>query len=415
MRTYLTITLVLIATLALAACGSEPAAISPAAEQTVAAAPLVTSAPTAAAEPTAAEPAAGGVTGAVKVAVMGPFTGGAAAIGQEQLNFAKLAVEDFNAQNGTNYELVEADTELDPAKAVDVAQRLAADENVYAIVGPAGSQEVIAVAPVLDPASLAYVSPSATRTDLTESNFAGFFRVVPRDDVQGSTDANFMAEQLQAQSVWLIDDQTAYSTGLADAVEQVLTDKGVAVTRESITQTDSDFSALVTRLKGEAPDVVFIPWQLAPQAAVFAKQMAEQGVSATIFGADGLFDAQNFIDSAAGATEGAYVSFFAPDVRSVEAAQPVVEAYQSQFGGEVGPFGAPTYVATMVALDSIRRAEQTGTLTRASVLAAVPETNMETSILGIPIKFDDKGDIENANFFLFQVKDGAFTLVQQSQ
>ena len=48
--------------------------------------------------------------------------------------------------------------------------------------------------------------------------------------------------------------------------------------------------------KGDAPDAVFLPWQLANQAAVFAKQMAEQGVKATIFGSDGLFSAKDFID-----------------------------------------------------------------------------------------------------------------------
>jgi len=346
---------------------------------------------------------------------MGPFTGGAATIGQEQLNFAKLAVEDYNKANGTTIELVEGDTELDPAKAVTVAQRLVADNDIYAIVGPAGSQEVIAVAPIIGPVSMAFISPSATRVDLTESNFKGFFRVVPRDDVQGTTDANFMIDQLKAKKVWIIDDQSAYATGLRDAVEKVLKDKGVTVTTESITQKDSDFSALVTKIKGDAPEVVFIPWQLAPQSSLFAKQMAEQGVKATIFGADGLFDSKNFIEGAAGATDGAYVSFFAPDVSGVEAAKPVVEAYKAKYGGEIGPFGAPTYVATMVALEAIGRAQKAGAVSREAVLAEVPKTDMSSSILGIPIKFDSKGDVQNAAFFLFQVKDGKFQLVTKSQ
>jgi branched-chain amino acid transport system substrate-binding protein len=346
---------------------------------------------------------------------MGPFTGPAATIGQEQLNFAKLAVEDYNKANGTTIELVEGDTELDPAKAVTVAQRLVSDNDIYAIVGPAGSQEVIAVAPIIGPTDMAFISPSATRVDLTESGFKGFFRVVPRDDVQGTTDANFMIDQLKAKKVWIVDDQSAYATGLRDAVEKVLKEKGVTVTTEAITQKDSDFSGLVTKIKGDAPEVVFIPWQLAPQATQFAKQMAEQGVTATIFGADGLFDATNFIEGAAGATEGAYVSFFAPDVAGVEAAKPVVDAYKAKYGGEIGPFGAPTYVATMVALEAIGRAQKAGTVSRAAVLAEVPKTDMQSSILGIPIKFDDKGDVQNAAFFLFQIKDGKFQLVTTSQ
>ena len=130
------------------------------------------------------------------------------------------------------------------------------DKDVYAIVGPAGSQEVIAVAPIMGPANMAFISPSATRTDLTESNFKGFFRVVPRDDVQGTTDATFMVDQLKAKKVWIIDDQSAYATGLRDVAEKALKEKGVTVTTESITQKDSDFSTLVTKMKGDQPDVV---------------------------------------------------------------------------------------------------------------------------------------------------------------
>jgi branched-chain amino acid transport system substrate-binding protein len=427
---------VLVLALALTACGqgggtggtaatSAPVAatapVAPTAAAAPTAAPPTEAAPTEAPKPTEAaataapEATTASEAGAIKVGAMGPFTGPAATIGQEQLNFAKLAVEDFNKANSTKIELVESDTQLDPAKATDVAQRLVSDKDVYAIVGPAGSQEVIAVAPIMGPANMAFISPSATRTDLTESNFKGFFRVVPRDDVQGTTDATFMVDQLKAKKVWIIDDQSAYATGLRDVAEKALKDKGVTVTTESITQKDSDFSTLVTKMKGDQPDVVFIPWQLAPQSAVLAKQMAEQGVKATLFGADGLYDAKNFIDSAAGATDGAYVSFFAPDVSAVPSSKSIVDAYKAKYGGEVGPFGAPAYAATMVVLEAIQRAQKGGTLSREAVLAEMPKTDDASSIMGIPIKFDSKGDIQNASFFLFQVKDGKFTLVTQSK
>jgi len=431
MRMRLVFALSLIAALLLAACGQTiPAAAPTAASAPTAAAeqptsapePTAAPAPTAAAEPTAAATAAAeptaataaGGSGTVKVGILAPITGPAASIGQEQLNFGKLAVEDFNKANGTSYELVEGDTQLDPAKATDAAQRFAADTDIYAIVGPAGSQEVLAVAPVLGTANLAMVSMSATRTDLTEQSFKNFFRVVPRDDVQGATDANFMVDTLKAKKVWVIDDQTAYSTGLRDVVVQVLKDKGVTVTNESITQKDTDFSALVTKMKGDAPDAVFLPWQLANQAAVLAKQMAEQGVTATIFGSDGLFSAKDFIEGAAGATEGAYVSNFAPDIKSIASSKPVADAYQAKYG-DFTSFGAPTYAATLVALEAVQRAEKSGTLSRETVLAEMAKTDQATSVLGIPIKLSAKGDIENASFFLFQVKDGKFVLVSQSQ
>ncbi len=438
MRMRFLVALGLIAALLLAACGSTPtaapttapAATAAAAEPTAATAPTAVAEPTAAAAPTAmAEPtaataptavadaptaAATGGTGTVKIGILAPITGPAASIGQEQLNFGKLAVEDFNKANGTTYELVEGDTQLDPAKATDAAQRFAADSDIYVIVGPAGSQEVLAVAPVLGKVNLPMISPSATRTDLTEQGFTNFFRVVPRDDVQGATDANFMIDQLKVKKVWVIDDQTAYSTGLRDVVVQALEGKGATVMTESITQKDTDFSSLVTQMKGDAPDAVFLPWQLANQAAVFAKQMAEQGVKATIFGSDGLFSAKDFIEGAAGATEGSYVSNFAPDIKSIAASKPVADAYQAKYG-DFTSFGAPTYAAMIVALEAVQRAEKSGTLSRETVLAELGKTNQASSVLGTPIKLSAKGDVENASFFLFQVKDGKFVLVTQSK
>ncbi|PJF24085.1 MAG: hypothetical protein CUN53_19610, partial [Phototrophicales bacterium] len=96
----------------------------------------------------------------VKIGVMGPFTGPAASIGQEQLNWARLAVADFNAATGWNVELVEGDTELDPARAVTVSESLIADAAIFGVVGPAGSQEVEAILPQMQAAGLVHVSPS---------------------------------------------------------------------------------------------------------------------------------------------------------------------------------------------------------------------------------------------------------------
>ncbi|MGA0208496.1 MAG: ABC transporter substrate-binding protein, partial [Candidatus Nanopelagicales bacterium] len=137
--------------------------------------------------------------------VMAPLTGGAASIGQEQLNFAKLAVADFNAANpSADYSLVESDTQLDAGQASTQATALIADGGIVGVVGPAGSQEVAAVGPAFAEASMAFVSPSATNPDLTNGDNPTFYRVVPTDAVQGPTDAAFMVDELGADSVVVI-------------------------------------------------------------------------------------------------------------------------------------------------------------------------------------------------------------------
>ena len=114
------------------------------------------------------------------------------------------------------------------------------------------------------------------------------------------------------------------------------------------------------------------------------------------------------------ATEGAYVSNFAPDIKSIASSKPVADAYQAKYG-DFTSFGAPTYAAMMVALEAVQRAEKSGTLSRETVLAELGKTDQATSVLGTPIKLSAKGDVENASFFLFQVKEGKFVLVTKSQ
>jgi branched-chain amino acid transport system substrate-binding protein len=348
----------------------------------------------------------------IKIGVMGPFTGPAASIGQEQLNWAKLAVADFNEMSGWNVELVEGDTQLDPAIAVTVAESLIADPDIYGIVGPAGSQEVEATQPMFQEAGLVFISGSATRPSLTtEGDFDVFFRTVPTDAAQGPTDGNFLYNELGVTQLYVIDDQTSYAVGLADeAIAAFEAAGGTVVGRDSITQDDVDFSALVTTVGASGAEAVFFPGQLASQGALFAQQLQEQGVDVILFGADGFFSVDDFIAGAAGATEGAYVSAFAPDIHELESSADVVARFTEEYG-EFGTFGPPTYAATMVVLEAIWRASEAGELSRAAVRNEVAATDQELSVLGGPLAFDENGDVLDAQFYIFQVQGDNFVLV----
>jgi branched-chain amino acid transport system substrate-binding protein len=347
----------------------------------------------------------------IKIGVMGPFTGDAASIGQEQLNWAKLAVADFNEASGWSVELVEGDTQLDPAIAVTVAESLIADADIYGVVGPAGSQEVEATQPMFMEARLVHISGSATRTTLTTTGFDTFFRTVPTDAAQGPTVGNFLAEELGVTSLFVIDDQTSYAVGLADEATTAFEEAGgTVVGRESVTQDDVDFSALVTRVGSSGAEAIFFPGQLASQGALFARQMQEQGVEAILFGADGFQSVDDFIIGAAGASEGAYVSAFAPDIHELESAADVVSRFTEEYG-EFGTFGPPTYAATMVVLEAMWRASEAGELSREAVLAEVANTDQEESVMGTPLAFDENGDVLNAAFYIFQVVDDNFVFV----
>jgi branched-chain amino acid transport system substrate-binding protein len=339
------------------------------------------------------------------IGVMAPITGDAAELGEEQRNWARFGLDRFNRENGSKLKMVEGDTQLDPGQASTVGQQFVSNDAILGVVGPAGSQEVDAVGPLFERANLGFVSQSATATELTESgDYPTFSRVVPKDSVQGPTDARYMVDELGVKKVLIVDDQTSYSTGIADVLEEELKKEGVQTTRESVNQRQTDFSAIVSRIADDT-DVVFLPWQLAANAQQLGKQMQEQGKDAVIFGSDGLFSPDDF------SIEGSYVSAFAPDITSIPESRPIAEAYTEEYG-EFGTFGPPTYAATQVVATAILAACEEGDPSREAVADQIRQVRIDESILGQPIAFDENGDIRRAKFFIFKVEDGNFELVQ---
>jgi branched-chain amino acid transport system substrate-binding protein len=337
--------------------------------------------------------------------VMAPLTGGAASIGQEQLNFAKLAVADFNAANpAADYSLVESDTQLDAGQASTQATALIADEGIVGVVGPAGSQEVSAVGPTFTEASMAFVSPSATNPDLTNGDNPTFYRVVPTDAVQGPTDATFMAEDLGADSVVVIQEKTDYGVGIGDSVAASLEEAGVAVEVIAVPEDKKSYDDVISKV-GDDVDVVFVTFQIAAKSEQVAQSLVKAGKSAIVFGSDGSFSGDF-------KTPGSYVSAFAPDINQVPAAADVAARFTEEYG-EFGTFGPPVYVATQTLLQAAQRACEGGDLSRAGVLAEMSNTMIADSILGGDIAFDSAGDVNGARFYIFQLDDsGAPTLVK---
>jgi branched-chain amino acid transport system substrate-binding protein len=342
------------------------------------------------------------------IGIEAPLTGQVAVLGQEQLAFAKLAIQDDNKANGTDITLVQGDTQLMPAQATTVTQQFISNNKIVGVVGPAGSQEVEAVGPLFGRAGLAFVSGSATNPTLTSSGKnPTFFRTVSRDDVQGPQDAAFIVKHLHPKALMIVDDQEVYSTGLVSAMIPVFQKAGIKVDHESVSQKVTDFSSLVAKVTPDTT-VVVLPWQVAANGQQFGKNLAEQHKNATIVGTDGMYSPSAFT------TSGSYVSSFGPDITAIPADASIVEAAKTAFP-KFGTFGPPVYAATHVIDEAIAAACKSGTATRDSVLSQVKQTSEGTSILGQPIHFDTKGDLIAAKWFLFKInQQGKYTLVTNS-
>ena len=151
---------------------------------------------------------------------------------------------------------------------------------------------------------------------------------------------------------------------------------------------------------------MFLPWQLAANAQQFGTQLKEQGKKAVVIGSDGVYSPKDF------SLEGAYVTSFAPDIRGVASAAPVVAAYQKAYDDKFGTFGPPVYVAAQLIATGVKATCKVGKAgTRAEVAAAVKKVKLAGTILGGDVSFDAAGDVVGARFYLSKISGGKYTLV----
>jgi branched-chain amino acid transport system substrate-binding protein len=339
------------------------------------------------------------------IGMEGPLTGPVAVLGQEQLHFAKLAVSMDNQANNTKITIVQGDTQLNPAQATTVTQQLTSNSKIVAVVGPAGSQEVQAVGPLMARAGMAFISGSATAAALTTGKYPTFFRVVSKDSVQGPQDAHYIVNNLHPKALMIVDDQEAYSTGLVAAMTPVFKAAGIKVDHESVSQKITDFSSLVSKVT-PSTSVVVLPWQVASNAQQFGRNLAQQHKKAVIFGTDGLFSPGTFT------INGSYVSSFGPDITGIPADASIAATAKAKYGS-FGTFGPPVFAATRVIDQAIATVCKSGqTPSRSNVLAAIKNTNEPATILGQPIQFASNGDLVHGKFFLFKINSkGQYKLI----
>src|SRR6185503_3548225 len=119
------------------------------------------------------------------------------------------------------FKMMSEDDQADPKVGTTVAQKLV-DAKVAAVVGHLNSGVTIPASEIYNKAGIPVISGSATNPKLTERGLKTVFRTVGRDDQQGPAIAQYIAGQLKAKKVAIVDDKTAYGEGLATEVEKAL-------------------------------------------------------------------------------------------------------------------------------------------------------------------------------------------------
>ncbi|MDH4180881.1 MAG: branched-chain amino acid ABC transporter substrate-binding protein [Betaproteobacteria bacterium] len=376
-------TIVAVAVVALYGCGKEE--------------PKKAEAPKAPAAPPVEQPTV------VKIGHAGPLTGGIAHLGKDNENGARLAVEQANAKGISiggkkiRFELQGEDDQADPKLGPTIAQKFA-DAKVAGVVGHLNSGVTIPASAVYNQAGIPMISGSATNPKLTEQGFKNIFRLVARDDQQGPAVAQFL-NSMKVKKVAVVDDATAYGEGLANEVEKTLKAAGVqVVAREKTNDKATDFKAILTKMKGRAPDAIFYGGMDATGGPML-KQARELGIKAVFsFGDGACTDTMKQLAGDAVA-EGLVCSQAGLPVAA--ASKAFLDAHKAKFNTDPIIYAPFTYDAANVLIAAMQKADS------ADPAKYLPELQ-KISYTGAtgPIAFDEKGDRKNAEVTIFTMKGG---------
>ncbi len=328
----------------------------------------------------------------MSIAMMGALTGGNAALGQNILNGAKLAVDAFNGANpGCQVTLKEFDTEGDPQKATQVAPSVVSDASVLGIVGPAFSGESNATGPVFSQANLLMLTASATNPGLTQNGWTNFVRGLGNDNSQGGAAGNYMTGTLGFGKVCVVQDDSDYGIGLAEVVAQTLGDVADPSCAGDVKTGDKDFSALVSIITDAAPDAVYYGGYYA-EAAPFVSQLRDGGYTGAFVSDDGTNDPQ-FVEQAGSASKDAYLT--CPCGPAPEA---YATLYQDAYGQAPGVYSVEGYDLATIILSGIA----SGITDRAALVDYVRA--YDGYGLAKHYKWDETGELGETTTWIYQVQ-----------
>lgn len=374
-RLYATISLLVIASVLLAACAG------------------------------AAGPAAGAT---IKVATQSPLSGGQSAIGVDLKNGSELALEQLSGpltDMGFKVELAPYDDQANPDIGVANAKQIVSDPAVLCVVGHYNSGVQIPSSEEYHTAGLANVSPANTNPRVTDRGYVEVSRLVGRDDVQGVVAADF-ANSKGAKTVYVLHDKTAYGQGIAEFFKREAEQLGIQVLGFEGTEEKANFDALLSPVIASNPDVIFFGG-IYDQISVFFKQAREKGYTGMFLSDDG-YDSPEAINIGGPALlegGGVFYTTVAGPAKLYPGTAKFQEDFKAKYGSDPKPFAAQGYDAMALCLKGIENAaKENGNKlpTRQSVTQAIRAIKDHPGITGT-INFNANGDLVEAKYFVIQV------------
>ncbi|MGG0753785.1 branched-chain amino acid ABC transporter substrate-binding protein [Brevibacillus laterosporus] len=355
----------------------------------------------------------------IKIATQSPLSGAYANIGDAIKQGAGYALQEEKeefAKMGFELQLFPQDDQADPKQGVTNAQLLVANKDVLGVIGHYNTGVAVPSSSKYEAGKLVMVSPANTGITLTEEGKKTVHRICARNDVQGPAAARYAKNTLGVKSVFIINDKTAYGTGLTDQVKAQFEKDGVGILGlEGITVGEKDYSAVVNQVVSSKPDMVFFGGIYSEGGLLF-KQARDKGYQGIFMGGDGI-DSSELVTIAGSAAEGVIYTSAAGDVTQTAEGKKWAEAYEKATNKKPETYSVYGYDAMKVLLNGLKnsiKANGNKKPSREQVLDAVHKTK-DFQGQFTKVTFTDKGDNEFAQVFVYKFENGKATFVTKAE
>ena len=328
----------------------------------------------------------------ISIAVAGPMTGGESAFGRQMKNGAEQAVADINAAGGVLGRSWRCRSATMPAIQAGTlgAESSPAPRSVR--------RRALLLSSRYRPRSYADGNvlqsrrPRPTAVHRAQAVERGA-RLRPRRQ-QGLVAAEYIVKNYKGKNVAILNDKTTYGKGLADETKKALNKAGVTEKMfESYNKGDKDFNSIVSRLKRDNIDLVFVGGYH-QEAGLILRQMRDQGLKTVLMAGDALND-KEFASITGPAGEGTLFTV-GPDPRNKPTAKAIVEKFEAK---NIDPEGYTlyTYAAMQVWTQAVAKAKTTDPK---KVMETIKAGDWDT-VLG-KMGFDAKGDIKVIDYVVYK-------------
>src|ERR1700760_1240563 len=335
----------------------------------------------------------------ITVGVAGPMTGGESAFGRQLKNGAEQAIKDFNAAGGVlgkKLALEIGDDACDPKQARSVAEKFASAKIPF-VAGPYCSSSSIPASEAYADGNVLQITPASTNPLFTERKLWNVARVCGRDDQQGLVAGEYIAKNFAGKNIAILNDKSTYGKGLADETKKALNKAGVTEKMyESYNQGDKDFNAIVSRLKQQNIDLVYVGGYHT-ESGLIVRQMRAQGLKTVLMAGDALAD-KEFASITGPDAEGTLFTF-GPDPRKKPTAAAIVEKFKAK---NIDPEGYTLYTFAAFQVWS-QAAAKAGSTDPKKVMDAIKAGSWDT-VIG-KLDFDAKGDIKELDYVVYRWDD----------